>query len=61
MLGQIFLTGAQLGDLAGFLVGKFGTAPGCGNQKEFWLENVNVRRLVKQMEMWSGDPKEDVT
>ena len=40
---------------------KFGTAPSWGNQKGFWLESVKVRRLGGRMEMWSGDPKEDIT
>ena len=39
---------------------KFRTAPGWGNQKGFWLENMKVRRLGDRMEMWLGGPKEDV-
>ena len=60
MVGWKFLTGPSLGDPEGILVGKFGTAPGRGSQKDFWLENMKVKRSVKRMEMWSGDPKEDI-
>ena len=49
-----------MGDPEGIFVGKFGTAHCWENQKGFRLENMKVKRLVKQMEMWLGVPKEDV-
>ena len=55
-----FLTGPRLGDPEGILVGNFVTPPpGWENQKDFLLEKVKVKRLVKQMGMWLGGPKED--
>ena len=61
MVGWKILTGPWLRDPEGILVGNFGTTSGWGNQKDFWLENVKVKRSVKQMEMWSSGSKEDVT
>ena len=57
----IYFTGPRLRDVEIILVRKFGTAPGWGDQKDFWLGNVNVKCLVKRIEMWSGGPKEDDT
>ena len=40
---------------------KIWNCPWLRESEGFLVGNVNVRRSVKQMEMWSGDPKEDVT
>ena len=46
-----------MGDPERILVRNFGMAPGWGIQKDFWLENLKVKRSVKRMEMWLGVPK----
>ena len=40
-----FLTGPRLGDTEGILVGNFGTAPGWGNQKDFFVGNRESEAL----------------
>ena len=48
-----------MGDPEGILVVNFGTPPGWENQKDFWLENENVKRSVKRtgpglVNVWNG-------
>ena len=58
---ELFYLDPGWGVPKGILVGTFETALGWGNQTDFWLGSVKVRRSGGQMKMWSGDPKEDVT
>ena len=61
MAGWKILAGPHLGDREGILDGRFEKASRWDNQKEFWWETGKVKWSVKQMEVWLGSSKEDVT
>ena len=61
MVGWIFFDWTPTGVSTRYFGWKYGTSPGWGIKKSFWLESMKVRRSGERVEMWSGGPKEDVT
>ena len=58
--GWTFMNGPRMVNPDGVLVRISGRPPGWGNRIDFWLEDVKVNCSVMCMEMWPGDPKDDV-
>ena len=61
MVGWICFDWTPTGVSTRYFGWKYGTSPGWGIKKSFWLESMKVRRSGERVEMWLVGPKEDIT